>query len=91
MNVLTAELGILHDILLSHAFFLGVIPFAGGSYLAYGILDNSVANSPGDLTPTYVFISGCLAAAVAKVILKYKVIKTQYYSFYFRNQGIFPL
>ena len=48
-------------------FFLGVIPFAGGSYLAYGILDSSIAKPPSDLTPTYMFISGCLAAAVAKV------------------------
>lgn len=46
---------------------LGVIPFAGGSYLAYGILDSSIAKPPGDLTLTYMFISGCLAAAVAKV------------------------
>ena len=46
---------------------LGVIPFAGGSYLAYGILDSSIAKPPGDLTPVYMFISGCLAAAVAKV------------------------
>jgi len=48
--------------------FLGVVPFAVGSYLAYGILDSSIAKPPGDLTPTYMFISGCLAAAVAKVI-----------------------
>ena len=48
-------------------FFLGVIPFAGGSYLAYGILDSSIAKPPVDHTPTYMFISGCLAAAVAKV------------------------
>lgn len=49
------------------SFSKGVIPFAGGSYLAYGILDSSIAKPPGDLTPTYMFISGCLAAAVAKV------------------------
>ena len=44
-----------------------MIPFAGGSYLAYGILDSSIAKPPGDLTPWYMFVSGCLAAAVAKV------------------------
>lgn len=56
------------SILLCHVFVLGVIPFAGGSYLAYGILDSSIAKPPGDITPTYMFISGCLAATVAKVI-----------------------
>ena len=49
------------------AVFLGVIPFAGGSYFAYEILDSSIAKGPGDLTPSDMFISGCLAAAVAKV------------------------
>lgn len=46
----------------------GVIPFAGGSYLAYSLLDSSIAKPPGDqLTPVYMFVSGCLAAAFAKV------------------------
>jgi len=49
--------------------FLGMIPFAGGSYLAYSLLDNSIANPPGDqLTPVYMFVSGCLAASVAKTL-----------------------
>lgn len=48
--------------------FLGVIPFAGGSFLAYEILDSSIAMSPSDLTPMYMFVSGCLAAAVAKTL-----------------------
>lgn len=48
--------------------FLGVIPFAGGSYLAYEMLDSSIAKPPGDLTPVYMFVSGCLAAAVAKTL-----------------------
>ncbi|RMX46570.1 hypothetical protein pdam_00021583 [Pocillopora damicornis] len=51
--------------------FLGVIPFAGGSFLAYEILDSSIAMSPSDLTPMYMFVSGCLAAAVAKVTLSF--------------------
>ena len=46
----------------------GVIPFAGGSYLAYSLLDSSIAKPPGDqLTPVYMFVTGCLAAAFAKV------------------------
>lgn len=48
--------------------FLGVIPFAGGSFLAYEILDSSIPMPPGDMTPMYMFFSGCLAAAVAKVV-----------------------
>lgn len=48
--------------------FLGVIPFAGGSFLAYEILDSSIAMSPSGLTPMYMFVSGCLAAAVAKTL-----------------------
>lgn len=49
--------------------FLGVIPFAGGSYLAYSLLDSSIAKPPGDqLTPVYMFVSGCLAAAFAKTL-----------------------
>lgn len=48
--------------------FLGVIPFAGGSFLAYEILDSSISMSPSDLTPMYMFVSGCLAAAVAKTL-----------------------
>ena len=44
------------------------MPFAGGSYLAYSLLDSSIAKPPGDqLTPVYMFVSGCLAAAFAKV------------------------
>ena len=51
------------------ALISGMIPFAGGSYLAYSLLDNSIANPPGDqLTPVYMFVSGCLAASVAKVM-----------------------
>lgn len=48
--------------------FLGVIPFAGGSFLAYEILDSSIPTPPGDMTPMYMFFSGCLAAAVAKTL-----------------------
>lgn len=52
--------------------FLGMIPFAGGSYLTYTIMDNSViitATPLGNhLTPVYMFVSGCLAAAVAKTL-----------------------
>lgn len=50
--------------------FLGVVPFAGGSYLAYSIIDNSVIANPlgGQVTPVYMFVSGCLAAAVAKTL-----------------------
>ena len=48
-----------------------MIPFAGGSYLTYILLDNSViitaATLGNHLTPVYMFVSGCLAAAVAKV------------------------
>lgn len=48
-----------------------MIPFAGGSYLTYTVMDNSVAMTAtplGDhLTSVYMFVSGCLAAAVAKV------------------------
>ena len=62
------------SISLCHAFILGVIPFAGGSYLAYGILDSSITKPPGDLTPTYMFISGSLAAAVAKVTLHNDIV-----------------
>lgn len=48
---------------------LGVIPFAGGSYLAYSLIDNSITKPPEDqLTPVYVFVSGCLATAVAKTL-----------------------
>lgn len=45
-----------------------MIPFAGGSFLAYEILDSSISMSPSDLTPMYMFVSGCVAAAVAKVV-----------------------
>jgi len=71
-------------------FVLGVVPFAGGSYLAYGILDSSIAKPPGDITPTYMFISGCLAAAVAKTLsLPFDTIrkKMQAQSKILPNQG----
>lgn len=55
----------------SFIFLSGMIPFAGGSYLTYTLMDNSViitATPLGNhLTPVYMFVSGCLAAAVAKV------------------------
>ena len=36
--------------------------------MAYSLLDSSIAKPPGDqLTPVYMFVSGCLAAAFAKV------------------------
>ena len=66
-SLLHAALQLYYFILLL-TFLLGVIPFAGGSYLAYGLLDSSIADPGGDqLTPDYMFVSGCLAAAVAKV------------------------
>lgn len=58
-----------------YAAISGVIPFAGGSYLVYSILDSSIAKLPGDqLTPAYMFVSGCLAATVAKVRLRMHII-----------------
>ena len=69
-----------------YALISGAIPFAGGSYLAYSILDGSIAKPPGDqLTPVYIFVSGCLAATVAKVWLP--ILKCVLWQWGVRRQG----
>ena len=46
---------------------LGVIPFAGGTFMAYEVLDKAWNKPKAHMTPLENFINGCLAAAFAQV------------------------
>lgn len=45
---------------------IGVIPFAGGTFMAYEFLDKAWAKPRDKMTPLENFINGCLAAAFAQ-------------------------
>jgi hypothetical protein len=46
---------------------LGVIPFAGGTFMAYEFLDKAWGKPRHEMTAAENFINGCLAAAFAQV------------------------
>jgi len=45
---------------------IGVIPFAGGTFMAYEVLDKAWNKPKSEMTPMENFINGCLAAAFAQ-------------------------
>eukprot|EP00800_Vazella_pourtalesii_P015709 TRINITY_DN4310_c1_g2_i1.p1 TRINITY_DN4310_c1_g2~~TRINITY_DN4310_c1_g2_i1.p1 ORF type:complete len:333 (+),score=61.22 TRINITY_DN4310_c1_g2_i1:898-1896(+) len=45
---------------------IGVIPFAGGTFMAYEVLDRAWDKPKAKMTPMENFINGCLAAAFAQ-------------------------
>lgn len=45
---------------------IGVIPYAGGTFMAYEILDKAWGKPKEKMTPLENFLNGCVAAAFAQ-------------------------